>query len=68
MSEFIYPTPDNNYIGIQRYWRLGGGLQYEAHFLNHPDNFHGLVTEFDKNGEVVEQERYENGKLLEKIK
>lgn len=68
-SEYIYPTPQRNYQGIQRYWDTKEGImQYEAHFLKHPDNFHGLVTAFDSQGEITEQERYENGQLIEKIK
>jgi len=68
MSEFIYPTPENEYQGIQRYYHKSGGLLYEAHFLSDPQNFHGLVTEFDGKGTTIEQEHYENGRLVEKIK
>jgi antitoxin component YwqK of YwqJK toxin-antitoxin module len=68
-SEYIYPTPSRDYQGVQRYWHTEEGVvQYEAHFLTDPDNFHGLVTEFDKLGNIVEQERYDNGELVEKMK
>ncbi len=43
-------------------------MNYEAYFLNTPDNFHGFVTEYNANGDIVEQERYEKGELVEKIK
>jgi len=67
--EYIYPTPERDYQGIQRYWHLEEGkIQYEAHFLNNSENFHGLVTEFDTQGNIVEQERYEDGELVETIK
>jgi antitoxin component YwqK of YwqJK toxin-antitoxin module len=29
---------------------------------------HGLTTVYDENGDIVEQEQYENGELIEKIK
>ncbi|MFP8489611.1 M56 family metallopeptidase [Gracilimonas sp. Q87] len=68
-SEYTYPTPSRDYQGMQRYWYTEEGvMQYEAHFLMDPDNFHGLVTAFDTQGEITEQERYENGQLIEKIK
>lgn len=68
MSEFIYPVPDKEYRGVQRYYTADGSLQYEANFLSHSENFHGLVTEFGTEGNIIEQERYENGELIEKIK
>src|SRR6056297_351521 len=68
MSEFIYPVPDNEYRGVQRYYTKDGSLQYEANFLSHSENYHGLVTEFDTEGNIIEQERYENGELIKKIK
>lgn len=68
MATFIYPTPAREYQGILKYWHREGGLQYEAHFLSDPRNFHGLVTEYDQEGRVIEQERYQEGTLLEKIK
>jgi antitoxin component YwqK of YwqJK toxin-antitoxin module len=68
-SEYIYPTPSRGYQGVQRYWHTEEGvMQYEAHFLMDPDNFHGLVTAFDTQGNIVRQERYKNGELIEKIK
>jgi antitoxin component YwqK of YwqJK toxin-antitoxin module len=68
-SEYIYPTPERDYQGVQRYWHTEEGvLQYEAHFLMDPDNFHGMVTAFDTQGSIIEQERYENGALVEKLK
>lgn len=68
-SELTYPTPDREYRGIQRYLHANGvGLKYEAHFLKDPQNFHGMVTEFNEQGAIVEQERYEDGRLVAKIK
>jgi antitoxin component YwqK of YwqJK toxin-antitoxin module len=68
-SEYIYPTHERDYQGVQRYWHTEEGvLQYEAHFLMDPDNFHGMVTAFDTQGSIIEQERYENGALVEKLK
>jgi antitoxin component YwqK of YwqJK toxin-antitoxin module len=30
--------------------------------------YHGLMTLYDENGEILEQELYEDGELVEKIK
>lgn len=30
--------------------------------------YHGLMTKYNDDGEIIEQERYEDGELLEKIK
>lgn len=65
-SEYIYPTQSRDYQGVQRYWHTEEGvMQYEAHFLMDPDNFHGKVTSFDTQGNIVEQERFENGELVD---
>ena len=67
-SELIHPLPENNFIGTQRYWNEANELYYEAQFLRSPKNFHGLVTSFDRRGQIEKQERYEYGELVEKIK
>lgn len=67
-SELIYPTPDREYEGIQRYLYANGGLKFEAHFLKDSQNLHGTVTEFNEQGAIVEQEQYDDGRLVAKIK
>lgn len=68
MIEGIYPMASNGFIGTSRQWYLNGELQFEMGYKNESINYHGLMTAYNEEGEILEQERYKDGKLVEKIK
>jgi hypothetical protein len=62
-----WPLPSNNFKGSTKVWPDNEQLQYEENFIYREGEnlFHGLLTEYDKQGNMVEQKRYENGVLVE---
>jgi hypothetical protein len=50
-----------------KYWHPNGQLRFEFSFKDEMI-YHGLMTLYDENGEILEQELYEDGELVEKIK
>jgi len=67
--EVNWPLPANNFKGITKVWHDNEQLQYEENFIYREGEklFHGFLTEYDKQGNMVEQKRYENGVLVEKL-
>lgn len=67
--EVNWPLPANNFKGITKVWHDNEQLQYEENFIYREGEklFHGLLTEYDEQGNMIEQKRYENGVLVEKI-
>ena len=54
-------------LGYNKQWYSNGGLKFEAYFKGNIE-YEGLMTLYDENGEILEQERYEEGELVETIK
>ena len=66
IEEWIYPS-EGNPAGTIREWHPNGQLKYEAFFTGNLQ-FEGLMTLYDEQGNIIEQERYEGGELIDKIK
>lgn len=54
-------------LGYHKTWHPNGQLKYEAYFESNIQ-YEGLKTFYDENGNIIQQERYENGELVETIK
>jgi len=69
-TETNWPLPTNNFNGVMKVWYENEQLQYEENFIYRDGErlFNGLLTEYDGQGSVIEQKRYENGVLIEKIR
>ncbi len=63
--EFTQPSEDS--LGYQKQWHPNGQLKYEAYYKGNLQ-YEGLMTLYDKEGLILEQERYKDGELVEKIK
>lgn len=68
MMEGIYPVVSNDFIGTSKFWHPNGELEFEMSYKNEFINYHGLMTTYNEEGDIIEQERYEDGELIEKIK
>ncbi|WP_421773078.1 M56 family metallopeptidase [Gracilimonas sp.] len=64
-------------LGYHKKWHENGQLEYEAYFSGPIKDetlkatkipYQGLMTLYDEQGIIIEQERYEDGELIEKIK
>lgn len=65
MEEWKDAAP--NELGYHKQWHANGKLKYEAYFEDNIE-YEDLMTLYDEEGNIIEQERYENGILIEKIK
>ena len=63
----IIPVESEDGLGHVRKWHPNGQLSYEATYKDHYE-YVGLMTLYDEEGNILEQELYEDGKLIEKIK
>jgi len=65
VGEWISSTDDS--LGSIKHWHPNGQLKFE---MTHKKGmlYHGLMTSYNAEGEIIEQERYEDGELVEKIK
>ncbi|NGP77617.1 hypothetical protein G3570_13290 [Balneolaceae bacterium YR4-1] len=66
IEEWVNPTSTDS-LGYIKQWHPNGQLKYEAYYIENLQ-YQGLMTLYDKQGNIIEQERYENGELIEKIK
>jgi hypothetical protein len=75
IEEWVDAKPGE--MGYYKKWHKNGQLKYEAYFTENvqPEGlmtFHtkyqGLMTLYDEQGNIIEQARYEDGELVEKIK
>ena len=66
VEEWLTPTTEDS-LGSIKQWHTNGQLKFEMTFKKGM-NYHGLMTMYNEQGEVIEQERYEDGELMEKIK
>jgi hypothetical protein len=67
----IPPSDSNDRLWYTRMWHDNGQLALEVYHSG--DNIgdkmrQGLLTEYDEDGNITMQERYENGELIETIK
>ncbi len=63
----ILPSESKDGMGHVRMWHKNGQLAFEVSYTgDHVKQ--GLMTEYDKKGNVIKQVRYKNGKVMEKIK
>ena len=54
-------------LGYHKQWHPNGQLKYEAYFEGNIE-YEGLMTLYNEEGEIIEQQRYEDGELVETIK
>ncbi len=54
-------------LGYHKTWHPNGQLKYEAYFEGNIE-YEGLMTLYDESGKIIEQDRYVNGELVERIK
>jgi hypothetical protein len=59
---------DTDSLITTKAWHPNGQLAWEFQMKVPGGGMHGLTTVYDENGDIVEQEQYENGELIEKIK
>jgi len=66
----IPPGETEDGLGHIRMWHENGQLAFEAFYTGHTGNIveQGLMTEYDEEGNITSQERYEDGELVEKMK
>lgn len=65
--EDVPPTENEDGVGYKRTWHRNGQLGAEVSYTGR-NIYHGLMTEYDEEGNIIKQDRYENGELVEKIK
>lgn len=63
----IPPTESEDGMGHLRGWHENGQLSVEVSYTG-DQVYQGLLTEYDEEGNVIKQERYEDGELVETIK
>lgn len=66
IEEWLTPTNGDS-LGTIKQWHPNGQLKFEMTFKSGM-KYHGLMTMYNKDGEIIKQERYENGELVETIK
>jgi len=59
---------DTDSLITTKAWHYNGELAWEFQMKMPGGGMHGLTTVYDEKGVIVEQERYEDGELIEKIK
>ena len=65
--ENVPPTQSKDGMGHVRLWHKNGQLSVE-HSYTGDQVKQGLLTEYDEEGNITMQERYEDGELVETIK
>lgn len=65
--EMIYPSTENSNIGTYKTFHENGALKFEMPATN-SNEYNGLMTLYNEQGEILEQELYKNNELVEKIK
>ena len=66
IKEWMDSTPDGK-LGVHREWHQNGQLKFEGQFRGNKE-YQGLMTLYEEEGNLLKQERYENGILIETIK
>ena len=65
--ENVPPTKSEDGMGYVRTWHRNGQLGAEVTYTG-DQVYQGLMTEYDEEGNIIKQERYEDAELVEKIK
>ncbi|NGP77618.1 hypothetical protein G3570_13295 [Balneolaceae bacterium YR4-1] len=65
--ENIPPTESEDGMGHIRTWHDNGQLGAEVTYTG-DQIYQGLMTEYDEEGNIITQERYEDGEMVKKIK
>lgn len=65
VEEWKDAKPDE--LGFHKQWHPSGQLKYEVYFEGNIE-YEGLMTLYDENGKIIQQERYKDGELIETIK
>jgi antitoxin component YwqK of YwqJK toxin-antitoxin module len=58
---------DTDSLITTKAWHPNGQLAWEFQMTVPGGGMHGLTTVYDENGDIVEQERYDDGELVETI-
>lgn len=69
--EDLHPGKSEDGLGHIRLWHNNGQLSFESFYTGYTGNNkleQGLATEYDEQGRIISQERYEGGELVEKLK
>lgn len=69
--ESINSSPDHNGLDLYREWYPNGQLKFEMTSYseeNKPVVYQGMMTRYDPQGNILEQELYKGGELVERIK
>lgn len=64
--EIIDSSPEHDGLHLYREWHTNGQLKFEN--TSNELGSNGLMTLYDVDGNIIEQELYKNGQLVEKIK
>ena len=67
----LHPGKTEDGLGHVRLWHRNGQLELESFYTGYTGNNkfkQGLLTEYDEEGRIISQEKYEDGELVEKIK
>lgn len=66
----VPPAENEDGLGYVRMWHQNGELAFEVLYTGDPMDKvrQGLMTEYDEEGNIIKQERYEDGELVEKVK
>ena len=65
--ENVPPSESEDGMGHVRLWHKNGQLSVEVSYTGDQER-QGLMTEYDKEGNIITQKRYEDGEMVEKIK
>lgn len=66
----VPPAENENGLGYVHMWHQNGQLAFEVSYTGDPMDkvYQGLMTEYDEEGNITMQKRYEDGELVETIK
>jgi hypothetical protein len=66
----LHPGKTEDGLGHVRLWHRNGQLELESFYTGYTGNKleQGLMTEYDEEGRITIQERYEDGEMVEKLK
>ena len=72
-NESEFPPFTNNGLSNIKMYHPNGALYFEyshkgGYYNDRASQYHGLMTLYDEQGDVLQQERYKDGELIEKIK
>lgn len=67
IGETLLINANDEGIASNKTWHSNGQLKYEVYFKE-ARAYHGLMTSYDENGNILEQSLYDNGELVETIK